>query len=253
MAHEPSFRVTAPAVSELGETLLVGLSHMGMAGLTAVDYLVRQAESTEVGHVSPAGVPGIAPFQAGEARHHTRLYTLAEDRLSVVVGELLIPPWMATTFTDAILEWVDDSPIEEITILHGVPFPHGPEEHTVFYVSTPAYRERRLSETAIQPLAGGVLDGVSGELVSRSLDEHSPPVGVLVTPAHPPGPDVDASIRLLEAVQETYGLAVDATELEQRAEELKQYYAELADRMNTLAEQEQPLGSRDFPEDRMYM
>jgi hypothetical protein len=31
--------------------------------------------------------------------------------------------------------------------------------------STPSYRERRLDDTNIQPLGGGFLDGVVGEIV----------------------------------------------------------------------------------------
>lgn len=45
---------------------------------------------------------------------------------------------------------------------------------------------------------------------------------------------------------------MDRTELE-RSAEIERYYAELADRLGTLEEDEQSIGSRDFPEDRMYM
>lgn len=253
MKTDTAFNITPPPEHQLGDTLLVGLSHLGMAGLTAVDYLIRQLDSEQIGHISPTDLPAIAPFQNGEPRHHTRLYSIPNSNLSVLVGELFIPIWAARSFTDALVDWTASSTIEEIAILHGVPFPHGPEEHTVFHVSTPSYRDHRLGQTDIKPLSGGFLDGVAGEIVTRSLDTESPPVGVFITPAHPPGPDIDASLLLLEAIQEIYGFSVDEAELRQASEELKQYYTELTDHMQSLGEAEQPLASRDFPEDRMYM
>ncbi len=63
MDTDPSFEVKVPPDDNLGNTLLVGLSQLGMAGLTAVDYLVRQLDSEKIGHIQPNDFPAIAPFQ----------------------------------------------------------------------------------------------------------------------------------------------------------------------------------------------
>lgn len=253
MAARDSFTVEQTADRQPGETLVVGQSHFGMAGITAVDYLVRHVESTQIGHLSPADLPAIAPFEDGIPRHHTRLYALEPYNVTVLVGELFIPVGAARAYTDAVLEWVDGHAVEEILVLHGVPFPHGPDEHEVFHVSTPGFRERYLADDAIAPLKGGFLDGVVGELVVRSLDDAAPETGVFVTPTHPPGPDVDAALKLLDALEAICGFDVDETELREFGEQLKQYYEGMADRMAALAEGEDALGSHDYPEDRMYM
>ncbi|QSG14738.1 proteasome assembly chaperone family protein [Halapricum desulfuricans] len=253
MVPDPTFEMKVSGDQRPGSSLVVGLSHFGMAGLSAVDYLVRHTDAEQIGHISPDEFPAIAPFQNGEPRHHTRLYHLSDVNISVLVGELFVPVWAAHSFADAIVDWVDSVPIEEIAILHGVPYPHGPDEHGVFHVSTPTYHTRRIAETDIQPLGGGLFDGVVGEIVTRSLDDRAPPTGVYVTPAHPPGPDLDAALVLLDAIQDIYDISVDAEELKQRSEELKQYYTELSERMQSISDGEQPLGSRDYPDDRMYM
>jgi uncharacterized protein len=253
MGTDPTFEVRVPSDRPIGTTLLVGLSHLGMAGLTAADYLVRHVESEQIGHVTARDFPAITPFQDGEPRHPMRLYTLQGTELSVLLGELFVPVWAAEPFADALTEWASTTRVDEIAALHGVPFPHGPEEHTVFHVSTPSYRANRLTGTDIQPLGGGFLDGVIGEVVTQGLDDRAPPVGVYVTPTHPPGPDIDASLLLLEAVQRVYGFTVDEEELRARSEELKQYYRELAQRMESLGEGEQSLATREFPDDRMFM
>lgn len=253
MTATQPFTIDVPSERETGNTLLIGQSHVGMAGVTAADYLVRHLASTQIGHLEAAGLPAIAPFEEGVPRHHSRLYTLDGTRLSVLVGELFVPTGDAHAYTDALLEWATDRAIDEIVVLHGVPFPHAPEEHDVFYVATPSYRERRLSEQPFRPLKGGFLDGVVGELVTRSLDETAPDTGVFVTPTHPPGPDIEAALRLLDAAEKLYALDVDETELRQLAEEMQQYYEQLADRMASIAEGDGTLGSHDYPEDRMYM
>lgn len=253
MASEPTFEVTAPRDRRPGSTLVLGLSMPGMAGLTAVDYLVRHLDAEQIGAVIPHGLPAITPFEAGEPRHATRLYDVAETSLSVLVGELFVPPVVARPFADALTDWARDTGVEEVALLHGVPFPHGEHEHAVYYVATPGYRDRHFEASALQPLAGGVLDGTAGELVSRGLDDNRLEAGVYVTPTHLPGPDVNAALLLIDALEDRYDFEVDEQELEQLSEQLRQYYTELADRMETLAQADGSLTARDFTEDRMYM
>lgn len=253
MSAHPTFDVTVDPDRRPGDTLVLGLAIPGMAGLTAADYLVRHLESETVGAVVPDGLPAIAPFEAGVPRHPTRLYDLLESPLAVLVGELHVPPWVAGPYVDAVLDWATAAGVEEIAVLHGVPFPHGEHEHAVYTVATAGYRERRLEGADIQPLAGGVLDGAAGELVTRALDDDVVEVGIYITPAHPPGPDMDAALRLIDALEDRYDIDVDEAELKGLSEQLRRHYSELADRMAALGEADQPIGSRDFPEDRMYM
>ena len=51
---QPDFTITHD--SEPSETLLAGFSSFGLAGLTAVDYLVDHLELNEQGHLSAEGL-----------------------------------------------------------------------------------------------------------------------------------------------------------------------------------------------------
>lgn len=236
-----------------GSRLVVGTANPGMIGLTAVDYLVTHSGATEAGHVTARGLPDITPFTDGTPRHPTRLYTLDEADMTVLLSEVFLPVWVSDQFVDALLSFADAHGIEEVTVAYGVPFPHAPEEHAIFHVATEAYPSDRLEEAGVPPLQGGFFDGVVGELVSRSLDADAPPAGVLVAPAHPPGPDLEGALLMLDAIEALYGIDVDEAELRNRVEELRRHYQELADRMQTLGESESPRSSRDYPEDRMFM
>ncbi|MFW5949931.1 MAG: PAC2 family protein, partial [archaeon] len=186
----------------------------------------------------------------------------------------------------ALLAWSDEFGVEEIGILYsggrkslqnftgtgpgeiskslrpplyGAPFPHSEEEHRVFHVATAEFRRKRLpveeppGEYEIGPLAGGFFDGVVGELLTRSHNDQAPPAGVLITPTHLPGPDFDAAIRFLATLESVYDMFVDEGELRDRAEEMKQYYRELAERMQALQEGTHAQDRQEYPIDRMYM
>jgi uncharacterized protein len=252
MSAIPTFEFSVADDVDVGSRLVVGTAHPGMVGLSAVDYLVTHAESTQVGAVTARGLPDITPFTDGRPRYPTRLYTVADADLTVLLSEVFLPVGVGEPFVDGLLSFVDGHGIEEVTVVHGVPFPHGPDEHAVFYVATDGHRTGDLERAGVGPLRGGFFDGAVGELVSRGLDDAAPPVGVLVTPAHPPGPDLDGALLVLEAVSELYRVTVDEAELRQRADELRRHYQELADRMQSLAESELPLSSREYPEDRMF-
>lgn len=174
---------------------------------------------------------------------------LADVDATVLVGELFVPVPAARAFAEALAEWIETNRIEEVALLHGVPFPHGPDEHATFYVATEPYRETRLEGTDLQPLKGGFLDGVAGELVSAGMDGTIPPTGVYVTPTHPPGPDIDAAVRFLDSIERAYGVDVDRDELERRSEEIKEYYAGLADRMAAFEAE----ATQEYSEDRMFV
>lgn len=221
------------------EVLLAGFSEFGLAGLTAVDYLVDRLDLSETGHITADGLPSIAPFSNGLARHHTRLFSKPELDLTVLVGELFVPLGAADPFASAIIDWTATEGIEEVAVLSGVPIAHGPDAHRTFYIATEDYHAKRLtdlaSDTTLQAMGNGYLSGVNGSLVTRGLDP-SLAVCVLSTPVHAQGPDVEAALRLLETVREIYGLDVDTGPLEEFAANVASHYERLAEHVEEAGE-----------------
>jgi len=240
--EQASFDITAENPQE---TVVAGFSQFGLAGLTAVDYLVDRLDFEQVGHVTADQLPAVTPFEEGRPRHPTRLFSHDVAGLTVLVGELFVPVWAAKPFTDAVLSWAESEGVDEITVLNGVLIPHGPEEHRAFYVATDDYREHRLADVDVPPMGRGFLDGTNAELLARGM-ESDLRTGVFVTPVHDRVPDVDAAIRLLEAVAQVYSLEIDTGPLEDFAGEVQSYYEDLTERLTERADAE-------LPEDRMYM
>ncbi len=226
------------------DVLLAGFSTFGLAGLTAVDYLVDHLGLEETGHITADGLPSITPFEQGRPRHHTRLFSRDDLDVTVLVGELFVPASVAEQFSDAILDWTEGNGVREVAVLAGIPVAHAPDEHRTYYIATDDYRERRLAAVDVPPMGRGFLDGTNAVLVERGLSS-ALGVCIYVTPVHPQVPDVEAAIRLVETVDDVYDLGIDSAPLQQFAEQVQQYYSELA---NRIEERE-----TDVPEDRMYM
>ncbi|MXR21478.1 proteasome assembly chaperone family protein [Halobacterium bonnevillei] len=242
-AEDAAFHFSHDA--EPSDTLVCGFSEFGLAGLTAADFLVDHLELTQTGHVAAPGLPAITPFENGVPRHHTRFFSRPDLDLTVLVGELFVPVSVAATFSDALIEWLDDSDVSDVAVLSGVPVAHGPDDHRAFYVATDDYREEHLADAAVPPMGNGFVDGLKAELLERGIDD---PLRACVytTPVHAQAPDVEASIRLVEAVSDVHDLGVDTGPLEAFAEEVAQHYAELSERVERIADEERP-------DDRMYM
>ncbi len=241
---DTSFHVTHEA-EKTGETLLVGLSQFGLAGLTAVDYLTTQLDLEPTGHITAEALPSITPFAEGRPRHHTRLYSRSDLDLTVLVGELFVPVGAADSFSKAILDWCEGNRVDEIAVLSGVPLAHGPDEHRTFYIATEDYYGDRIEGTDLDPMGMGFLDGVNASLVERGMDTDLG-VGVFVTPVHAQVPDAGAALRLLSTLKTVYDLDFDTGPLEEFASEVQNHYAQLSERLGATEPREQP-------ENRMFM
>lgn len=240
---DPSFTVTHEGTPET--TVIAGFSQFGLAGLTAVDYLVDQFDLQETGFVTTDHLPAITPFQDGRPRHHTRFFSKDGFDFTVLLGELFIPLVASDSFSDALLDWIDTKDVDEVAILTGVPIRHGPDDHRTFYIATDDYRATHLEDAEVTPMGNGFLDGVNASILARGMDT-ALRTAVYVTPVHAQAPDVEAAIRLLETVERIYGIDVDTTDLQAFADEVSQYYSNLSERVEAVEE-------RQKPEDRMYM
>ena len=236
-------RIDAP------ETLLAGFSEFGLAGLTAVHYLVDQLDLEETGHITAENLPSIAPFSGGVSRHHTRLLSRSDLDLTVLMGELFVPLGATNPLASAIIDWTERNDVEEIGVLSGVPLAHSPDAQRTFYIATDDYRAKRLDgvdgDDTLQPMGNGYLSGVNGSFVTHGLDP-SLAVCVFSTPVRARNPDVDAALRLLETVSEIYDFDLDTGPIEEFATSISEHYERLAEHVEDTQE------DRRY-EDRMYM
>lgn len=242
----PSVRIEWTDDTGTVDTLVVGISEYGLAGLTAVDYLTDQRPMTQVGHLASGGPPAIAPFENGTPRHHTRLYVDEDASLAALVGERFVLPQIVEEAADAVQDAGSELGVSNITMMSGVPVAHGPDDHVTFYIATEDYQEAYLADTDIKAMGNGFLEGLTAELLTRGISDDALATGVFTTPVHPQAPDVDAAVRLVSALAETHDIAIDTAPLESFAAEVEAHYRALAERIEASTEE-------SMPDDRMYM
>ena len=85
----PTFAITHE--TEPSETVVAGFSAFGLAGHTAVDYVVDQLELEETGHVTAESMPSIPPLRERPGPPPLP----ARPRVTVLVNELFVPVWAA--------------------------------------------------------------------------------------------------------------------------------------------------------------
>lgn len=237
---QPSFHITQEQEEASSETLIAGFSTFGLAGLTAVDYIVDQLELEEQGHIMVDQLPTITPFENGTPRHHTRFFSADDRNITVLVGDLFIPPFAAEAFSTALLDWTNDNNVGEVTVLSGIPIPHGPDGHQVFYVASEDYQKNRLADAELPPMGNGLLEGVNASLMQQGM-ESSCATGILTTPVHAQAPDVDAALRLIESTKSVYDLELDTEPLETFAAEVKNYYEGLSQHLESVEPRRSPV------------
>ena len=210
-------------------TVVAAFPEPGLGGLSANQYLIEQMSLTETGHIQAEGLPAITPYANGRAYHHTRLFSTEGLNATVLTCELPIPIQFSEPYGRMLLNWIEETEIEEITLLTTIPTLEATKD--LLYVASDDYADTRLANQSMKPLSGGFLTGVNASLIARAIETNLR-VGVLATGGNPHVPvDGEAALRLVEGLDALYELGVDTTQLKQFAEESSQYYRELMEQI----------------------
>jgi len=94
------------------------------------------------------------------------------------------------------------------------------------------------------------MDCVVGELLGHSFHDESIPVATSRR-RHPPGPDFEALLRLLDAMETAYGAGIRRLGTRQLGEQFNQYYNQLAEWMAQAENEDRP--GADYPIDRKFL
>ena len=244
MPEEISLDIEAAEPPETN--LIIAFPGPGMGAISANQYLIEQLGLTESGSIRAEGIAAITPFADGRPYHHTRLFTSHDVGCSIVISELPIPIHLSEPFGRILVDWVEANGVDEVTILTTMSSLERTDE--LYYVASDDYYEYRLVDHSISPLTGGFFTGVNASLTSRAIDTDLR-VGVLATGVERPQLlDGEAALRLVEGLEQIYGLGVDTDELRQFAERTRDYYRQLVEQVEAQvqAQQRSPYEDRGF-------
>ncbi|WP_348612556.1 proteasome assembly chaperone family protein [Halobaculum rarum] len=228
---DPEFSLDITIDEQPESSVIAAFPGPGMAGISANQYFIEQLGLHETGYIHAEGLPAVTPFSEGRPYHHTRLFSKQGANYTFVTCELPIPAQLSEPFGRTLLDWIDESTVDEIALLTTLPSLESFEE--LFYVASDDYYQHRLADTEIGALQGGFLSGVNASLISRAIDT-TLRVGLIATFVNPRQPlDGGATLRLVEGLDQIYGFDIDTDQLRQFADRTRQHYEQLAAHVET--------------------
>ena len=230
MAH---VNVVADEVTLDEPTLVEGLPGVGLVGKLATDHVVEQFDMTYYASIDCEGLPRISVYEEGSRRVRppVRLYADADRDLVALQSDVPVSASTASEFASCVTDWLADRNATPI-YLSGLPKEKEPGEIPSLYGVATGDAGARLDDHGVDsPSERGAVSGPTGALLheaaARDLDAYG-----LVVESDPQFPDPEAAHVLIEkGIAPLTDLDVATDHLVERAEEISEQKAQLAQRM----------------------
>uniref|UniRef100_A0A7C5LC36 Proteasome assembly chaperone family protein n=1 Tax=Caldiarchaeum subterraneum TaxID=311458 RepID=A0A7C5LC36_CALS0 len=199
--------------AKVDKTLLVGFPDTGLVGAIAVSYLAEQLKPEEKGYVDSSELPPIIPVRRSEPKELIRIYE--RKNCVLIVSEIPIPPAFIRSFSESLLDWVEEKKIKDVICLTGVTEPRRIEIETpkVFVLSADVKRSEELARVLdAEVFTEGFVTGIHAEILRvgmrRGMD-----VSILLAQSHLNYPDPGAAAQLLNRLPKLVNEHVDVKQL----------------------------------------
>ena len=193
--------------------VICGFVGPGLAGLTAVGYIIEHLGLHEAAHVMSQHIPPSVVFIGGKIRHPFRIYKNATGEVVVVICEVPIDQSGLHDISSTLLEWFQKFNPKEIVVLDGVPVSALPESRSTYYVAS-ENKQKYLKSLGFVPAESVLISGTAGGILSECLIRNTQCISLLV-PASVALLDPGAPLALIRALNATYKLNIMTRELEE--------------------------------------
>lgn len=236
----PEVEIVDLKTLDLEEPLVIsGFVGAGLVGSIAVDHIANQLKMEEIAYVRSKHLPPATIFVGQKLRHPFRIYASQKDNLCAIICEIPLRYEGLYPLSSAILDWVEGKRAKEIVILEGVPVPGLPKERKSFCV-TELGKCEIFRDKGIDLFSKGIIAGIAGAILNECLVRKIEGTALL-TPAITFMPDPEGAATLIEAINRSYGLKIDTSELLASAKEIKEKMKEIAEQYEKMkASTEEP-------------
>ncbi|MFP3220476.1 MAG: PAC2 family protein [Candidatus Marsarchaeota archaeon] len=209
-------------LDEKVSTLFVGFPDAGLVGLISSTQIIHDGAFKNVGWIDLGDfMPPTAIVHSGLPFSPIQVYE--RGGMAVISAEVPIPAEAAKPVGDLIMGLARKISANEIVTMGGLASDDRYEEETqpsVYFVSSDPEGAKRLAQTGIAPLEGGLLMGTYAHLVMSGLKEGLA-VNSFYANAYPRMPDPGAAAALLNAISRVYPIKVDTENLIKQSEEIR--------------------------------
>ena len=189
--------------------IFAGFVGAGLVGPISIHHMITEMNMKEIGFVRSKHLPPSTVFMQGRLRHPFRIYSNKNGSVCAIICEIIINREGLYTIASAILDWAERHGSNEIVILDGVA---SKKHDDKAFCAAEVDMCRIMESNGIEMIPQGFITGVSGGILNECLIRKIRGVALLVK-ADETLPDSLASVTLIDAVNKTYGMKVDTSEL----------------------------------------
>lgn len=194
-------------------TIIEGFPGFGLIGTIATEFLLEHLDTEKIGIVEMEEIPAMIAIHQNKvvepiSFHYNKKYNL------VLVHAINIGQNLGWKLADVISQLATQLSAKEIISLEGVGSPNA-EAGRVFYYSTANGNVSKKLSSAANPLQEGIIVGVTGALLARSIKT---PLIALFAEARPGLPDSKAAANIIQALDAYTGLKIDPSPLLKQAQ-----------------------------------
>ena len=204
--------------------LVVGMPDVGLVGLIASTYLVKELKAEMVAYIDSPFLPPVILYHEARPYPVMRLHHHAEggkDYL-ILVGEVAVSATGVHSLAGKLVDWALDKKVSRIILLGGVPTPQRMklEKPRVYGAGVTEDDVEEIKRAGISVFKEGFVSGpyalILKECYSRSVRGMA-----LLAESFLNYPDPGAAAAVLTTLGELIGVKVDVKQLLEQAEEIR--------------------------------
>jgi len=219
-------------VHEIKKTVLkspiifAGFVGAGLVGPLSVGYVIDKLKMEEVGYLRSRHLPPSTVFMQGRLRHPFRFYANNDGTICAIICEITLRMEGLYDIISTILDWAEEKGSHEIVILDGVA--SATHDDKAFCAAEDDLC-RVMENNDIKMIPQGFITGVAGGILNECLVRKIQGVTLLVK-ASDKRPDPLAAATLVEAVNRTYHMSIETTELRKKKKRIGAEFKELSEK-----------------------
>ncbi|MDP3698628.1 MAG: PAC2 family protein [Nanoarchaeota archaeon] len=192
-------------------TIIEGFPGFGLIGTIAIEFLMDHLETEKIGIIEMDEVPAMIAIHQSKVIEPVSLHYNKEYNM-VLVHAINIGKNTGWKLSEMIEQLAEELSAKEVVSLEGVGSPN--PGNKVFYYSTQNGTYSKKLSAIASPLSEGIVVGVTGALLARSLKI---PVIAFFAEAQSGLPDSRAAAEIIKALDAYTGLKIDTKPLLQQA------------------------------------
>ncbi len=216
--------------------VIEGFPGIGLIGNIASQYVINKLEMDYLGAIDSRFFPPMSVLVGGLAHLPVRIYEKEDLGVVVVSSDIPVHPAASYDLARGIVSWAESIGAKEMVCLAGITVMG--EEQRVFGAATTEEMLERI-KGQVEVFEFGTISGISGSVMNECLLRKMPAI-CLLGETHSMAPDPRAAVVTVKMLNTLYGLNVDTTELEERAEEIEFQMQKLAEQVQSSSAEEVP-------------